>query len=157
MPIALFGLDITLTLRGQPAAYWNGDFSQAIEGSPEVRRVMQIHPMLLYAMIIAWICVIAGLVFILPKALAEWFALTVLLGHSIAACSWFPRHFGWQFNYQLQMGLAMLAAAGWCACHRRFVRSSCENNECPVPVSWRVWAIAASLLLIIAYCTLCPH
>ena len=30
MPIVLFALDITLTLCGQPAAYWSGDFSRAV-------------------------------------------------------------------------------------------------------------------------------
>lgn len=116
---------------------------------------MQIHPLLLYVMIVAWVGVVSGLIFLLPKSLAEWFALTVVVGHSIAASSWFYRHFGWKYDYQLKMGLAAVAASGWCACHRKFVRTSCKNDE--MPVTCRAWTIAVLLLLIIAYCTLYPH
>ena len=55
-PILLFLVDISLTLWGQPADYWAGNYAVAKEGSPEVRRVMQIHPALLFAMIAVWMC-----------------------------------------------------------------------------------------------------
>ncbi len=154
-PIALFIFDITLTLYGQPDVYWAGNYSVALEGSPEVRIVMQIHPMLLYVMIFAWIGGIVSLVFILPETIAEWFAMAVLFGHSIAASSWFYRHFDVRFDYQLKMALAACAAAGWCICHRKFTQASAHIVQ--QPVSRAAKTVAIILLLVIAYCTLYPH
>ena len=39
-PITLFIVDMTLTLYGQPDAYWAGKYSHALEGSPDLPYVV---------------------------------------------------------------------------------------------------------------------
>ena len=39
-----WALDVTLTLHGQPPAYWAGDYSQTTEGGAFYRRLFVLHP-----------------------------------------------------------------------------------------------------------------
>lgn len=87
-PLLLFLVDISLTLWGQPADYWTGNYAAAREGSPEVRRVMQIHPALLFAMIAVWMGVIVLLVQLRPRLLAELFSVATVIAHTACAAQW---------------------------------------------------------------------
>lgn len=152
-PIAVFGLDIGLTLYGQPERYWTGEYSYALEGSPEVRRVMQIHPVLLYFLIAAWIGVIVTLVLALPGVMAEWFAAAVVLGHVIGTSSWIHRLF--ENSYQWNMGLAAVGALLWTVTLSNYRKSIPANVESQT--SKVMLLIAVVLLLTIGYATLFPH
>jgi hypothetical protein len=150
-PILLFLIDISLTLWHQPSGYWAGDYATAIESSPEVRRVMQTHPALLFLMIAVWIGVIVLLVRLLPRTLAEIFSVSTAIAHTACASSWlhpFPS------SYQLTIALSICAGC--------LVVMSLHADRSAVPENqsqWGIgaWSVAAFLLLVIAYVTLYPH
>ena len=151
-PLSLFLIDISLTLWGQPADYWAGSFHAAREESPEVRRVMQIHPNLLYLMIAVWTGVVVALVMLLPHLLAEHFSAAVTIGHTIGAASWIQIHFS--HSYQLKMALAM-------ACTGLLLTSLNAARRTPNSAGWKCgpfgWAVIVVLLAMISYAVLLPH
>jgi hypothetical protein len=152
-PVTLFLIDISLTLWGQPAEYWAGEYRRALEGSPEVRRVMRIHPVLLYVMICVWIAVIVVLVQILPRLLAEFFAASVTIGHATCGSTWIPRLF--TNSYQLRIALAILAG---CLLIMSVNASRAVSEK---PWRWRHGRagvlVVLFLLSVIAYAALYPH
>ena len=151
-PLLLFLVDISLTLWGQPADYWTGNYAAAREGSPEVRRVMQIHPALLFAMIAVWMAVIVLLVQLLPRLPAELFSVSTVIAHTACSSHWLRFHFA--FDYQLTIALS-IAAACLVVLPLRGGRSQ------PAERDWRptriVWFFAVPILLVIAYAVLYPH
>jgi hypothetical protein len=83
-------------------------YAAAREGSPEVRRIMQIHPALLFAMIAVWMGVIVLLVQLLPRPPAELFSVSTVIAHTACASNWLSFHF--VFGYQLTIALSIAAA-----------------------------------------------
>lgn len=151
-PILLFLVDISLTLWGQPADYWAGNYAAAIEGSPEVRRVMQIHPALLFAMIAVWMGVIVLLVQSLPRLPAELFSVSTVIAHTACASHWLSVHF--TFAYQLTIALSIAAAC-------LVVVSVRAGRPQPTEDIWKptrmVWCFVTFILSAIAFAVLYPH
>jgi len=151
-PLLLFLVDISLTLWGQPADYWAGDYAAAREGSPEVRRVMQFHPALLFAMIAVWMGVIVLLVQLLPRLPAELFSVSTVIAHTACASHWLNFHFA--FAYQLTIALSITAACLVVLSLRAGRLQPTENEWSPTRI---VWCFAAIILLAIGYAVLYPH
>lgn len=151
-PLLLFVVDISLTLYGQPTAYWAGDYGAAREGSPEVRRVMQIHPTLLFVMIAVWMSVIVLLVQLLPRLLAELFSVATTIAHTACAAQWLKYHF--TFPYQLTIATS-IAAGCLIVLSLRAGRAQPEETEIsPTRLAWGFMVVALS---VIAYAVLYPH
>ena len=152
-PLVLFLIDISLTLWGQPADYWAGNYQAAREGSPEVRRVMQIHPWLLSLLILAWMGVIIVLVTLLPTVLAEYFSAAVTIGHTIGASSWIWIHF--RHSYQLNMALAIVSAG------LLMTSVNAARRTTDTVTGWKCgpigWVVIVGLLAVITYAVLLPH
>src|SRR6266705_1942933 len=79
-PVAFCLLDVGLTLRGQPAEYWQGDYGTAFEGNPFFRWFLQQHPFAGLGIAVAWISVFSLAILWLPTKLARVGAFTVLFG-----------------------------------------------------------------------------
>ena len=148
----LFLIDISLTLWGQPASYWAGDYTSAIETSPEVRRVMMIHPALLFLMIAVWMGVIVLLIHLLPRLFAELFSVATTIAHTACASSWLNRHFS--YSYQLTIGLSIASACLVVMSLRAGRQTPVETESKSGP---RMWLIVAFLLIVIAYAVVYPH
>ena len=151
-PILLFILDITLTLLGQPEEYWAGNYDMARERSPEVRRVMQTDPVLLFVMIAVWIGVIVFLIRVLPQTLAELFSVATTVAHTAAASSWlriFVEH-----SYQLKIAISIVSG-----CLIVFsLRANKRESSAETGTATRTtWCLAVLLLIAIAYAVLYPH
>ena len=97
VPAALVGVDVVLTLAGQPPAYWQGRYDQAVELNPPACWALQQHPLLFTAGGLLWLAAISAALLLLPRGLARAAALAVVLGHAVGAASWLaPRGLsGW--------------------------------------------------------------
>lgn len=88
-PLALYLVDIAITLLGQPATYWAGDHASVVEGNPVARAVMRIGPGTFALALLAW-----GVAFTLVLAfwrhpLAVVLAFVVTFAHAVCAGTWF--------------------------------------------------------------------
>jgi hypothetical protein len=121
-PLLFCLLDGAVTLHGQPAAYWAGQYDQAVEWNPLVRWFMVRHPLLLLAGACGWVLLFSSLILLLPDNTARVVAFLVQLDHTIGAASWLTR-FG---------------ALGWAGCVALFLVS-----RAVMEVTWRAAARAA--------------
>ena len=91
VPILVAALDGSVTLIGQPKAYWAGDYVQALEGTPGFRILMTYGPAAYLAGLTVFIASFVGMILILPRTLALAVCLQFTLGHTIGAFSWIHR------------------------------------------------------------------
>lgn len=94
VPVLLAVLDGSVTLIGQPAAYWAGDYSRVLEGTPGFRILLTYGPAAYIAGLTVWVLAFVGMILLLPSRLALAVCLMFTLGHAIGAFSWinrFPR------------------------------------------------------------------
>ncbi len=106
-PIVLCLLDGALTLLGQPAQYWGGDFACANEWNPLFAPILQRHPL---AFIAGGALSITGFtlaIVYLPIIPAVWVSLGFSMGHAIGAAGWFIREGSWGW---LAGGVLLVAA-----------------------------------------------
>jgi hypothetical protein len=107
-PILMCALDCTLTLAGQSANYWAGNYSDVNEASPTLNHLLQIHPAMLVVGVAIWICVFAAVILLLPDVLALIVAIGVTLAHTAGAASWVMWRF--KFGYQAANLLFLICA-----------------------------------------------
>lgn len=153
-PILYSLIDNGLTLSGQPAEYWAGDFSRVKEMSPTFHYLLSIHPMAFVAGAFLWICLFATLILLLPETLALIMSIAIVFGHTVGAATWLQ----WKPNgYQLCNGLFLLSAVvigvgirwGW----RAVPQDVCG----PARFSVRRWLLIAVLFGIGVYLYLWPR
>jgi hypothetical protein len=101
-------LDECLTLLGQPAAYWAGDYSRAYEGNPIVSWCLEQHPTAFLVELILWVTGFGTLIMVLPWQLAKTVSLAVALGHIVGAATWL----WWEFGQFWLFPPLLLASAG---------------------------------------------
>jgi hypothetical protein len=114
-------MDGTLTLLGQSAQYWAGDFAQVSESSPSFHHLLEIHPAAFAAGFLLWAVVFIAIILLLPDTLALILSIAVTFSHTVGAATWLLWRF--QYGYQLCNGLFLLSAAllgigirwGWAA------------------------------------------
>jgi hypothetical protein len=80
-----------MTLLGQRAHYWAGDYSSVIEFNPLARLLLQQHPAAFVAAAAASTLLVIAVVLRLPASLALVVSFVVTFGHVVAAASWCAR------------------------------------------------------------------
>lgn len=147
VPVLLAVLDGSVTLAGQPAAYWAGDYSQAREGTPGFRALLAYGPGAYGAGLAAWVLAFVGMILLLPPTPALAVCLVFTLGHTVGAFSWInrlphDRELPIAINAAAAVGLALGIRWGW-ACPPR--------DDTPpgagLPAALR-WAMVAALCAV---------
>ena len=88
VPVLLAFVDDSATLAGQPAAYWEGDYSQVREGTPGFRILLTYGPLPYLAGSAVWVLAFVGMILMLPPTLALAVCFQFTLGHAMGAFSW---------------------------------------------------------------------
>jgi hypothetical protein len=119
VPVLLAVLDGSVTLIGQPEAYWAGDHSKVLEGTPGFRVLLTYGPAAYVAGLAVWVLAFVGMILLLPPTLALAVCLQFTLGHTLGAFSWinrFPhgRELPLLINAAAALGLAL--GIRWWAC-----------------------------------------
>jgi hypothetical protein len=113
-PAVLCLLDKGLTLWGQPAEYWAGDYARHDEANPVTAWFLGWHPAGLAASFALWVAVFGGLVAVLPARPARVVALAVTMGHATGAGTWLELVFRWYGAYPaLFLASAALIVLSW--------------------------------------------
>ncbi len=155
-PLLFWALDNTLTLIGQSADYWAGNYSAANEASPTFNQLLKIHPIAFVLGDIAWAAVFVGIILLLPDTLALIISIAVTFGHAVGAATWIL----WRFGYQYQASLALLLGSaivlglgiryGW--------RAAPAEEYQLRGWSWRWrWIVSACLFAVGVYLYLWPR
>jgi hypothetical protein len=87
-PAALCLLDYSLTLLGQPATYWAGNYASYNEDDPLGGWALGKHPLAFLVYMLLWIALVSAPVLVLPRSLAKIVSLAVAMGHATGAASW---------------------------------------------------------------------
>ncbi len=81
-------IDHTITLLGQSAAYWSGDYSDAREGNPLFDWLLRQHPLAFEAGVLVWIIVFTCVILLLPRFVSKVVSVALVLGHTWGTASW---------------------------------------------------------------------
>lgn len=92
-PLAVYGLDIALTLAGQSAAYWAGDRAAAVEANPLAYHLLAVSPWLFLGLAVAWAAGFLALITVGGRV-GRAVAYLVAVGHTFGAASWLIK-LGW--------------------------------------------------------------
>jgi hypothetical protein len=87
-PLTFCVLDATLTLCGQPHAYWSGDLLTAREANPVGLWLLHAGPLAFVAGMAGLLSMYVLLLMRLPVNLARVAAFAILFPHALGACSW---------------------------------------------------------------------
>jgi hypothetical protein len=119
----LCALDGCLTLWGQPAAYWAGDYAAVNEGNPLPAGLLAIHPLAFAAAGVPYVLLLAGAILWLPRRCSEAVAALFSFSHTVGVLAWTGVLMG-----ESPGALALLVPASvlllvvaWWRCGRRFV------------------------------------
>ena len=85
-------LDVSLTVSGQPAEYWAGDYSRTTEGGTLYRRMYQLHPAAGVGGQFLCFVLVAALLVLLPEWMAVVLALSAAFGSAWGASTWVERY-----------------------------------------------------------------
>lgn len=107
-PAAISLTDLTVTLCGQSAEYWAGDYSQVTEGNPLPRWLLEQHPATLIAAIAVWIVVFCVAICRLSERPARIVSGVIVLGHALAVVTWWVNS-----GIGGYIGIAVLMVAAW--------------------------------------------
>lgn len=130
MPAGLFLFDATLTLIGQPSAYWAGHYALAHEASPPGRWLLAHHPAAFVGAAIVWTILLSVAIAYLPKTLSKIVALAFVIGHTWGASSWFCGVL--KLDYWADLLFFALAAAGVVLTWERYERLEYRSQTPPV-------------------------
>lgn len=156
-PLALATLDGALTLAGQSAEYWAGNYGRVNELSPTFNHLLSCHPLAFAAGLLAWMLVFCGMILLMPQTLALATSIAVAVGHMWGAMTWvlYRFHYGYQASEGLVLATALVLAVGirwgWGA-----------EPRSDVPVAVRLpgvlrWTMIAMLFAITVYLFLWPR
>ena len=153
-PILFCLVDAALTLAGQPAQYWNGNRSFALEQCPAGYYLLTLHPAAFAIGTMLWVAAFVGVLLLLTDTLAVVTSIAVAFGHTACATSWLEQT---SFSYQFSNGLILLCAVvvglgirwGWQAGPREPLKLG------PLPAAWR-WALVAIFCGVAVYLFLWP-
>ena len=84
----LCAADGSLTLWGQPAAYWAGGYAAVLEGNPLAAWMLRIHPLAFAASAVPYLGVFAAAVLALPRRWAAGVAVVVPAAHAFGVVTW---------------------------------------------------------------------
>jgi len=155
-PLLLCLLDNTLTLVGQSAQYWAGNYLRVNEGSPTFHHLLQTHPAAFLAGSTLWAAVFVGGILLLPDTLALIVSMAVTFGHTVGVAIWllYTFHYGYQMCNAVFLLSAILVGVGirwgWHAVPERTYRLW------KLPSSVR-WGLAGLLIGVGVYLYLWPR
>ena len=101
-------IDQTITLLGQSAAYWSGDYSDAREGNPLFNWLLRQHPLAFEAGVLVWIIVFTCSILLLRRSLARVVSVAVVIGHTCGAAAWLCLMH--DYGYWYAIGLFLLGS-----------------------------------------------
>ena len=119
--------DVALTLHGQAAEYWAGEYHLANEGNPLVYPVLAFSPWLFLAAAVAWIFLSGAAVAYWPHRAVGWVAAVVSFTHSVGGASWLVR-FGW---WGWPLAFTHLAVVVWLVRWSRAVGTGVAPHSAP--------------------------
>lgn len=113
--LILYSIDVTMTLAGQPAEYWAGDYERVIEYNPIARALLVYHPGLFAGAAVAWALVVAAFVLWVRHPLARWVAILLTVGCAVGGSSWLVRtgSTGWLFAAVYLVVASWLTGVCW--------------------------------------------
>ncbi len=113
-PAATASLDAALTLRGQSAEYWAGNYTRVNELSPTFHHLLAYHPLAFVVGFLGWVLIFATMILLLPRTLALAMSLAVTIGHTWGATTWLLHrfHYGYQACEALFVLTALVLALG---------------------------------------------
>jgi alpha-beta hydrolase superfamily lysophospholipase len=116
-PLLLYACDVLLTLAGQPAGYWQGDFASAQEFNPLANALLRLHPLLFVSAALAWAVAFTAIILTWRSRLAVVMAFLITFLHAVGAATWLMR--GGVPGYVAAVGLLFAAERLWHACSSR--------------------------------------
>jgi hypothetical protein len=153
--IVLAQLDAAITLYGQSASYWLGDYTAPNEASPTSHWLLTIHPAAFEMGIVLWLAIFVGAMLLVGELVALVIAIAVALGHAFGITTWLMYEFhAYQEVNALMLGTAVLI--GVCF-HRARGPALGEPYSFRGWPAWRRYAAAAVLVAIGVYLFLIPH
>jgi hypothetical protein len=90
--LGLYAADVALTLAGQPAAYWGGDYSQAVEHNPLAYPILAWHPFGFIGAGLSWAVVFSAVIVLWRNRVSDWIAVLLAFGHAVGGSTWLARH-----------------------------------------------------------------
>jgi len=121
-PVVACLCDLTVTLTGQSAEYWSGNWEAVTEGNPIPHWLLTQHPLALCGGIAVWIAVFCTAILRLRPQAARVVALVVMLGHATAAGTWLLNMEPWGILYAGSL-LVFLKLVDWFAHQRGYADS----------------------------------
>ena len=80
--------DATMTLSGQPAAYWDGDYSLMNEFNPIYRLFLNLHPLAFVLFHVILFGVLALIIILLPLTLSKALSIYLVIANTFAGFLW---------------------------------------------------------------------
>lgn len=125
-PVIEFAVDIVLTLRGQPAEYWNGVTGSVYEANPIGLYLLGIHPGAFVAGAVVYALLFSTAILLVPLRWAFLLSLALLIAHASGSNSWLLLH-GSLFEGAHNVFAATVAAV----CYQTYFLRSMEPAEAP--------------------------
>ena len=129
-PITLCAFDGCMTLWGQPAAYWAGDYATVQEGNPLAAWFLAVHPLAFAAAGVPYVVLVAGAILWLPWRWSEAAAVLVSLSHMVGVIAWtdvLARESLGPWALLIPTSVVLLAVAWW-RCGRRLGREQAKGD-----------------------------
>jgi len=155
-PLVTWVLDSTLTLLGQSADYWAGNFAAVNEASPTFHQLLQWHPVAFILGCIVWAGIFVGVILLLPDTLSLIISIAVTFGHTVGAATWIVWRFGFQYQACLALLLGAAAILGLGIRHGWRASPAGEYRLAGWSSKWR-WIISAMLIAVGVYLFLWPR
>jgi hypothetical protein len=128
-PVLFCVLDGCLTLRGQSAEYWSGDFRLAEELNPLGLWALERHPIVFAIVLCCWIGVFAASILFLPTNLAMLVSFAVQMGHTLGASSWVIREYGWLACVPVLIASRLVLDLAWRAPEHPLIAATAMTSE----------------------------
>jgi hypothetical protein len=148
-PVAFCALDMSLTLWGQSAEYWAGNYSHVNEVSPTLNSLLQISPVAFIVGCVSIALLGVTTILLLPEGLALITSIAGVLGGTYGASTWllFRFHCGYPWiNLLLLSAAVVLGVAirfGWQARPE-------PGYYLPLRPLWR-WTLAVMFVAILIW------
>ena len=127
--LAACAADIGLTLAGQSAEYWAGDYSLANEGNPFAYPVLARSPWLFLAGGVVWGVVVAAVVLLWRHRAGEWLGVLCTLGHAFGGACWLARYGAVGWVLVILYLVAVTLGLRWCRTCPRSLHASCRPAD----------------------------
>src|SRR5262245_25095332 len=128
--VAVLAIDVALTLGGQSAGYWAGNFHEAVEGNPLAFPLLARGPWVFAAVAAAWGVALVLVLGWWRHAASDWIAALVALGHAVGGSSWLARfgEWGWVAAIAYLAAVSEITRWGWRRA-RREVIGGCPQDQ----------------------------